>query len=195
MPRTRLLAFAPVGLLAALVFVSPARASLVQNMQTINHDGQTFLTWDNLPGTGWKYRVYRALVPITSTDAMLDAELLGCVGDSSAVDWRLSNVLGSRFTFRIVEGAPELDASRGLFVYTPDEGSLAYYCVTAELSGQGEDWRGVPGKNATTEPIFEGVGRPLPIHQRTLSIVQGGEDYVLFLSNRKATSFPAMCSQ
>ena len=113
MSRTRLTT--PVrlaSLVATLLIASPAAAAVVTNLQALFHDGQTFLTWDNLAGPGWLYHVFSSSVPLvdaTSLDAALE---VAQVGTNSGVDQRLSSLVGQTYTYRIAENLPPLPATR-----------------------------------------------------------------------------------
>ena len=181
------------SLIAALLFAAPVQATSVKGIQTAFHDGQTFLTWDNLPGTGWIYHVYSSSSPLTEVGALEDAIEIAQVGDNSGVDARISSLLGQTYTFRIAETLPPLAATKGLFVATPVVGALTYYAVLAERVGLGEDRTLVVGQNSTPDPVWERVQLPRPVWQRTLTSPKG-EDYVLWTTNSGSQLFPAMCN-
>lgn len=182
-----------LGLLLALFAVPAAHAATVQGVRVVNRNAQTFVTWDNLPGSGWVYHVFTSPIPFDQTE--LDAaQELAQVGAQSAVDERISSLLGQTLTYRIDETQPPLDINRGLFVHTPIEGGNSYYAVLAERVGLGLDRTIVVGANATRDGVFETVGRPRPIWQRRLTSPKG-EDYVLWTSNVRSQYFPAMCNQ
>ena len=61
--------------------------------------GQTFLTWSVPAGTGWRYRVYRSAFPITSELGLARATLYADLGDSTALDRRLSRLTGQLFGY------------------------------------------------------------------------------------------------
>ena len=90
------------------------------------------------------------------------------VGDNSAIDRRLSSLLGLNVTYRIAEDQSPLLTTRGLFVNTPAFGALSYYAVTAERVGYGHDRNLVSGQNATAAAVWERVQKPKPVWQRTL---------------------------
>lgn len=181
------------SLIATLLLAPAAQAATVSNIKTEFHDGQTFVTWDNLPGTGWIYHVHTSSAPLADAAALENSFEVAQVGDASAVDRRLTSLLGQEVTFRIAEGQPPLAASRGLFVNTATVGALTFYAVIAERIGFGEDRKLVPGRNVTLEPVWERVLRPKPVWQRTLAH-PAGEDYVLWTSNASTPVFPAMCN-
>jgi pimeloyl-ACP methyl ester carboxylesterase len=181
------------SLIAPLLFAISAHAATVSGIQTAFHDGQTFLTWDNLPGTGWIYHVYSSSSPLSTQNSLDNAMEIAQVGENSGVDSRMSSLLGQTYTFRIDESQPPLAASRGLFVITPVVGALNFYAVIAERVGLGVDRTLVLGQNSITEPVWERVQRPRPIWQRTLTS-PAGEDYVLWTTNAGSQLFPAMCN-
>src|SRR3954463_6637141 len=67
-------------LAAALCAAGTLGATPVTGINVTTHDGQTFITWNNLGATGVKYYVYRSLSPITS---LAGATQLGYVLDAS----------------------------------------------------------------------------------------------------------------
>src|SRR5262245_9338167 len=194
MPRDRVTTrLHPACLLALLFVASSAQALTVNNLQAMFRDGQTFLTWDQLPGDGWVYHVYRSYSPLFEQSSLDDALELAQVGDHTAVDERLSSLLGETVTYRIAEDQPPLAPTRGLFVQTTAENGLFYYAVTAQRVGLSEDRRLIAGRNFTGDAVWERIQRPKPVWQRTLERPRG-EDYVLWTSNLSTPEFPAMAN-
>lgn len=185
--------FRLASLIAALLFAPAAHAATVKNIRADFHDGQAFLTWDNLTGLGWIYHVWVSSSPLTDQYSLDNALEIAQVGDNSAIDRRMSSLLGLNVTFRIAEDQPPLLPVRGLFVNTATVGALNYYAVTAERVGFGHDRKLIPGQNATPDPVWERVQKPKPVWQRTLERPTG-EDYVLWTSNAPTPLFPAMCN-
>jgi pimeloyl-ACP methyl ester carboxylesterase len=180
-------------LIASLLFASSASAVTITNLRATFHDGQTFLTWDNPPGTGWIYRVWSSASPLLGTPSLDYATEIAQIGDNSAVDERISSLIGTTLTYRIAENLPPLAPTQGLFVSTPSIGALTYYAVTVEKIGLGQDLTIVTGQNTLTDPVWERVQRPRPVWQRTLTS-PAGEDYVLWTANMATPLFPAMCN-
>ena len=196
MTRSRLTTRLRIASLIASLVVSlatSAPAATVSNLRATFRDGQTFITWDNLAGTGWLYHVLSSSAPLSDPTSLDYAVEVAQVGDNSAVDQRISSLVGTTLTYRIAETEPPLPASRGLFVITPTVGALTFYAVTAERIGLGEDPTLVPGQNTTAEPVWERVQRPRPVWQRTIT-APNGEDYVLWTSNVSTPLIPAMCN-
>jgi pimeloyl-ACP methyl ester carboxylesterase len=181
------------SLIASILFASSAPAATVTNLRASFADGQTFLTWDDLPGTGWLYHVMSSSGPLTDASSLDYAIEVAQVGDNSAVDQRISSLVGTTLTYRINEKEPPLAPTRGLFVATPTVGALTYYAVMVERVGLGVDPKIVPGQNATLEPVWERVQRPRPVWQRTFTS-PAGEDYVLWTTNVSTPVMPAMCN-
>ncbi len=170
--------------------VAPARSAMVSSVRARHHDGQTWLTWRNAPGVGWTYRVYSATAPITSL-AQSGVRRIGIVDDSSAVDRRISSLLGTTCTYRTDSASAPLTTSDGLFVVGASTATNRWYAVTAQAAGQPEDSTVFLGLNALPSPVNELPGRPRPVWQR---YVPHGEDYVLW-GTRTATEFaPALAS-
>ena len=86
------------------------------------------------------------LPAVTTAGSLENALEVGQVGDFSAVDSRISSLLGPTYTFRIEESQPPLAPTKGLFVVTPVVGALNYYAVLAERIGLGTDRTLVPGQ-------------------------------------------------
>ena len=194
MTRSRLTTRSRIAsLVASLLFATSAPAATITNLRATFHDGQTFITWDNLPGTGWVYHVLSSSVELVDASSLDYATELAQVGDNSAVDQRISSLVGITLTYRIAENQPPLDPTQGLFVATPTVGALTYYAVTAEKLGLGEDQTIVSGQNATRDAVWERVLRPRPVWQRTLAS-PAGEDYVLWTTNAPTPLVPAMCN-
>jgi pimeloyl-ACP methyl ester carboxylesterase len=185
---------AGLAVLAAFVLCgSPAAAATVTDVQAIYHDGQTFVTWKNLPGSGWIYHVYVAATPLLDVYALENATELAQVGDNSAVDERISSLLGQTYTYRIVETAPPLAIDRGLFVATPQASGSMFYAVLAQQVGLPEDRTLLLGSNSLAASVYERPDRPRPVWQRRLTSPIG-EDYVLWTTNNGTPDFPAMCN-
>mgnify|MGYP003346557592 CR=1 FL=1 len=164
-------------------------------LTALHHDGQTFLTWNPPPGTGWKYRVYHSASPI-ATDADLNtATLLGSVGDSAATDRRLSSLTKVLYTFRTDSTATPLAADKGLFVVTVPATRQGWYAVTSQLTGSAEDRHVIPGGNALISAVSEVLALPRPVFQRPLT-VNGitAKVFTLWTWNVDTPLFPAMCN-
>ena len=58
-PGTR--AFSLSCLVVFLLIAGAAHALQVTGIQAVNKRGQTYITWNNLPGTGWTYHVYASV--------------------------------------------------------------------------------------------------------------------------------------
>ncbi len=195
MARPRPTSPALFACLTALVLAAPhARAATVTNLRATFHDGQTFLTWDNLPGSGWTYRVLSSASPFVTAGDADYAITVGQVGDASAIDKRISSILGVQSTYRIAADQSPLAPTQGLFVRTARVGALNHYAVLAQATGGVEDRTFARGKNATRDPVFERVEYPQPVWQRTLTSPIG-EDYVLWTSHESTPVFPVMCNR
>ncbi|MEQ1832211.1 MAG: alpha/beta hydrolase-fold protein [Candidatus Eisenbacteria bacterium] len=194
MLRSRLTTLVRLAALMALVLTVPTvHAATVSNLQAVHRSGQTFITWDNIPGSGWLYHVYASPTPIQEVAALDNATELAIVGDHSSVDQRISMLLGQTMTFRIDPGQAPLPLSRGLFVATPVASQYTFYVVIAQQVGMREDRTLVPGQNLLPDPVSERMDRPRPVWQRRLTS-PAGEDYVLWTANSGTPLFPAMCN-
>lgn len=185
--------FAAIAACCALgVPAQPTWAAQVTNVQVFHRSGQTFVTWDNLPGTGWTYRIYASSQDF-SEEPLGPTHVIGRCGDSSGVDQRITRLTGEVSTFRIDPEAPPLAPTRGLFVATAPRLADRWYAVTAQLGTGREDFTVEIGQNATAEPVSESPERPRPVWQRTLTSPTG-EDYVLWGSNIETANTPALTS-
>jgi pimeloyl-ACP methyl ester carboxylesterase len=178
--------------LPALLLAARSEAATVTGVQAVNRNGQTFITWDNLPGTNWVYHVYTSPIPFNEVEIENTVEVAQ-VGAQSAVDERISSLVGQTLTYRIDESAAPLPVTKGLFVHTPTENAFNYIAVFAERVGIGLDLTLVNGQNVTTDRVFEKTGKPRPVWQRRLTSPKG-EDYVLWTTNQRTPDFPAMCN-
>lgn len=173
-----------------LVTTNPA------GLAALNHDGQTFLTWNSMPDTGWTYRVYQRSTPITSTADLNSAVLLGSVGDSTAFDLRYQRLGLGRRTFAIDSAAAPLDTTKSLFVLPVPASRTSYYAVTAQLRGFTEDRRIVAGGNALTVPVQEVLATPRPVFQGRMLALAGTPDlYTLWTWHTDTPLFPAMSNR
>lgn len=192
MPRTpRARAFSLSCLVVLLSVAGAAHALQVTGIQTVNKRGQTFITWNNLPGTGWTYHVYSCIGAVrTPIDFWAYSYELGSVGDSSAVDRRISALLGTTLAFHTDSGGPPVPLSRGLFVTTPVQTGLTHYVVLAESETYPLAYAFYPGQNTTVDPLWEVLDVPRPIWQRTIA-APPCEDYIVFSSPNEVPGMPA----
>lgn len=162
----------------------------------IHHDGQTFLTWNPPPDTGWTHRVYFSLKRIATDAELASATLLGSVRDSSATDRRLSSLTGIVCTFRPDSAAAPLAPEQGLFVVTVPASRLGFYAVTSQLFGGPEDRHVMLGGNALTNPAVESLAEPRPVFQRRLTRGATTSDvYTLWTWPQDTPLFPAMSNR
>jgi len=166
------------------------------NLKASHHGGQTFLTWDPPPGAGWTHRVYFRSSAIATDAALNSATLVASVGDSAALDRRLSTVLGSTYTFTPDSGAAPLAPTKGLFVVTVPGNRDGWYAVTSQLQGGPEDRHVVPGGNALAAAVHETLALPRPVLQRTLAVAGRSVDqYTLWTWSADTPLFPAMSNR
>lgn len=169
-----------LSLLALVFFAATGEARNVTGLSAVNVDGQTQITWDNLPGKGWTYHVVASDMPLLTTeDVWTYSYEIGVVGDSSAMDRRMSQLLGHVVTYRTRNGGPEEPIGRGLFVSTPFKTGSRYYAVWLDSLGLGLDFSVVIGQNTIELPVWEVLAPVKPIWQRSLTVPRC-EDYVLF---------------
>ena len=184
-------AFSLTVLAFSLLVAGAAHALQVTGISAENRDGQTFISWNNLPGTGWTYHIYASSGAVrTSSDFFTYAWEIGAVGDSSALDRRISSLLGTPLAFHTDSGGPELSLTRGIFVTTPTQTGLTHYVILAENAIYPIAYSFYPGQNTTELPVWEVLGVPRPIWQRTIAYPPC-EDYVIFASSSDIPGFPA----
>jgi len=168
-----------------------ANTQPVANIKAAFHDGQVFLTWDNLPRKHVVYTAYRSPNPIRSGSQLAFALNLGHVGHNSGRNQRVSNLQGTTY-LKIDSALAPLDSSKGLIVGTSPAAGSFYYAITPTL-GDLEDTTIVVGSNSLASPVIESVMMPKPVWQG-ISVVNGRafEKYVLFASRVTSSMFPQM---
>jgi hypothetical protein len=177
----------PVGTPAALQTVSVTAA---------HRNGQTFLTWPALPGTGWTYRIYRSSSVITTSADLVRATLVTTVGDSSAYDRRLSVLLGQAFGYSIDSLAAPLNPASGLAVVTAPGSGARFYAVTTQHVADPENRAISPGANSLTSAVNEVARQPRPVYQRDITWAAFHPSvYTLWTSRSDSPVFPAMSSR
>ena len=168
----------------------------VQGLQVLHRFGQTFLTWNPPPGTGWSYRVYRSSQPIRTRADLAGATPLWALGDSSALDRRLSVGLGTLQGYAVDSAAGPLNPTKGLYVVTPTANGAAWYAVTAQHAGAAEDRSVTPGSNALASAVTEVVDAPRLVYQRRITRNGRQSDiYTLWTSTTDTPGFPAMATR
>lgn len=184
------------SLLALALGAAGAAATPVSQLAALHRDGQTFLTWKALPGTGWRYRIYSSDQPIRDAFSMENALVEGEVGDSTWCDQRLYRITGVPHAFRIDEDRPPLATDRGLFVVTPGWDREMYYAVSARRPGGYEDFLFIEGQSSLAAPVGETVATPQPVFQRTVTGSYGivADVYTMWTTHESTPMFDAMSS-
>lgn len=194
LPRRLPLLAALLTLVAlSTLLAGSSAAGSVTNLVVETRNGQTFLTWENVPGTNWIYHIYESPVPITRSSDIVFATEIGSVRDSSAIDFRMSSLLGEPCTFRVDSASAPLPPSGGLYVHTVINERSVYYAVVADSIGGNVSMDIEPGQSSMITPVHELVGLPVPVWQRGLTEPVSGEVYALFTTDSDKTfQFPAM---
>ncbi len=183
---------ASTGLARACLLVSlavPAAAQLADDIDVEHRDGQTFVTWSEVPESGLRYRVYRATRQIRDEDDLDDATLLGEVDDRSSWNAERSRVERATRNWVIETGSAALADDVGLFVHTVTEREIdAYYAVT--LVRAGRETRSIDRRdNATERGLRERSAPP----QAVLQVVQAGREvFGHWVGNRDTPFQPAL---
>ena len=172
-------------ILMAASYAYAANAPNVTGITATFHDGQTFLTWVD-PATGstganYRYEVYWSASPIVDTPSLAAATFLQEAFNNSGqlaaagATWnqttRQNGALPMSITSQgscggspYVECGTPLAVFTGLAVHTATTTASAYYAViTHDRTGALSDSPVSVGNNATTSPVAESVGTPLPL--------------------------------
>lgn len=145
----------------------------VQGIQVIQHDGQTFITWQDLAqgkaGSIYRYSLYRATFPITQSN-LASSQLVetGILNNSGqlfgAAPFNQATRTSPAFPMSIVQnGGTALPLWTGLAVYTAQSNGSAYYAVVGTDITSGNNSVVVPGQSATTAPVLESIAPIQPI--------------------------------
>ena len=181
------------------VAVAPAVASAAQPaaLTALHRSGQTFLTWQEQPGAGVRYRIYRHHAAINGANLAQATLLYADVPQESArfyanrYNVQSSGVWDERYVERFVieEGAAPLATGVGLLVWTlaPVDfgGALSgagYYAITTVT--EGIENRTDFGTGNTTGPIAERVADPLPVEIPVDAIDPGGHIFIQYMPLR-----------
>jgi hypothetical protein len=186
------------ALLPILIALAPclAGATQITGLCASFHDGQTFVTWNCPPDTGWTYRIYASNSAILAGADLATATLIATLGDSTWCDHRLSILCGTTAGFVVDSLAAPLNPTKGLFVQTPLEPAERWYAATTQHGGLAEDRTITPGGNALGQPVTEFPARPRPVYQRTIQVADcPASIYTLWTSDRTTPFFPAMCNR
>lgn len=157
------------------VSVLAQTASSVTGIQAIQHDGQTFITWNDVApgatGANYRYDLYRCTSgPITNLSSATlvqtgiynnSGQLAGPKPYNQGTRQNASNPMS-----KIQSGGAPLPLWSGLAVYTNLATAKAYYAViTRDITGSSANSAIVAGGNATTSAVSESAGNIQPILQ------------------------------
>lgn len=147
----------------------------VTGIQTTQHDGQTFITWNDAAtgstGANYRYNLYRSTTgPITDLSSATlvqqgiynnSGQLIGPKPYNQATRQNVANPMS-----RIQNSGSSLPVWSGAAVYTNLTTARAYYAViTHDITGATVDSPLVAGGNVTTASIAESVAAILPVLQ------------------------------
>jgi len=162
-------------LLLAKVVVVAQSTPPVTGIQVIQHDGQTFITWNDAAsgstGANYRYNLYRSTNgPITNLSSATlvqqgiynnSGQLIGPKPYKQATRQDTNNPMS-----KIQGGGSALPVWSGAAVYTNQATANAYYAViTHDITGASADSPLTAGSNATTASIAESVAAIQPILQ------------------------------
>ncbi|MFN8587851.1 MAG: hypothetical protein U0704_08595 [Candidatus Eisenbacteria bacterium] len=168
----------------------------LRQLAAVHHDGQTFLTATTPASTGYRYRIYASESPITSAADLANATYVGSPMDSSWYMKRLSDFMGTKYTYCVDSLATPLDSTQMLFVVTPTASHARWYAATAQAAEDAEDLTITPGENALVAPVQELVARPRPVWQRRITVHDQPTDmYTLWTSANDTPLYPAMSNR
>ncbi len=181
-----------IGVLLASVTTGYARPSgQAADLRATFASGQTFLTWEEVPGADISYSVYRRVGgPIVDVS---EGVLISEVRSGSSLNRRASQAQNDTLYYRIPPSR-DLTASRGLLVWTALAEEEAYYAVTAR-DQTGENRTLTPGENALASPVSERVEWPEPVWQETLGGEIEGERYAHWVNWEDTPLIPAMANR
>lgn len=129
--------------LLPLLFATPVCGATPSNLQARVSQGQVFLTFTEVSGSGLTYNVYRSTSPITNVSGLTP---IATLPQNSGLN------LYTNQRFIVTDNGSPLAAGVGLFVYTTHNNGGAYYAVTTSA-----DSTVTAGVNATTSPTAEMV--------------------------------------
>jgi hypothetical protein len=147
----------------------------VTNIQAIQHNGQTFITWNDAAtgstGSNYRYNLYRSTSgPITSLNSATlvqqwiynnSGQLIGPKPFNQNTRQNFLNPMS-----KIEDGGTAVPMWTGIAVYTNLATANAYYAViTHDITGATADSPVTPGSNAMTMSVAESVGNIVPILQ------------------------------
>jgi pimeloyl-ACP methyl ester carboxylesterase len=179
-----------LSLACGLALAGIARAQTPSEIRVLHRDGQTFVTWREIPGPAKRaYRVYRDARRI-ETNADLDgADFLGEVDDRSSRNQGRSLATGVEWGWILPGGGAPLAADQGLFVHTVErDANRVHYAVTSVLAGN-EERTLLSGVNATSSATFERVAPPQPVLQASAG---GLELFAHWVGDRDTPRLPAL---
>jgi hypothetical protein len=162
-------------LLCADVAARAQTAPAVTAIQAIQHEGQTFITWNDAAtgttGSNYRYDLYRSTSgPITTLGSATLVETVIYNNSAQLIGPKPYNQSIRQNTLypmsKIQNGGTALPLWSGATVYTNLATASAYYAViTHDITGSSADSVIVPGSNATTTPVSESVAPIQPILQ------------------------------
>lgn len=151
-----------IGLIACTATSLSAAPLHVTGIAALYHDGQTFITWKEVPPTtaeSIRYALYQANQPITNQN-IHSAHLLQWDIPSDAASVFGPNVWSRVPRAVIATGQSPLPNSVGLAVVTATEARRSYYAIVATDRSDHPLSEVVPGESATVQPTTEA---PAPI--------------------------------
>jgi hypothetical protein len=175
-----------------VISIQANQPQLIQNINATYQDGQVFVTWDNLPTLNTKYTLYKSSTPIQYGYQLGSAQNLGIVYDNTALNKRLSNIVGTSKYLKIDSSSFPLASTKGLFVATSTVNGQFYYAIIPIVNNV-EDTTILIGSNSLSSPISEVIQAPKPIWQENRNISgKTFEIYVLFATKVTSNIFPQM---
>lgn len=167
-------------------------ATPVANINAFYRDGQVFVTWDNLTTTNVLYTLYRSPNPIEFGSQLSSAQNLGSVRDNSALNQRLTRILGTTKYLKIDSAGTPLGSTQGLFVATTTTNGSFYYAVTTTIGGI-EDTTIWFWSNSLASPVVEAIALPRPVWQENRTIgSRAYEIYIQFATKVTSSIYPLM---
>jgi hypothetical protein len=170
----------------------PVNPQPLTNISALFHDGQVFLTWDNLARKRVVYTAYRSPNPIRYGSQLASVQNLGTVSDNSGMNQRVTSMTGTSTYLKIDSASAPLASNRGLFVATSQAAGTYYYAITPKL-GDLEDTTIIPSSNSLSTSVTENVMMPKPVWQGDVVVNKRTYNkYVLFATKVSSSIFPQM---
>jgi hypothetical protein len=150
--------------IAVIIFISITKlqAQVVSGIQAVYHNGQIFITWNNIPNadSGFYY-IYQNTVPINSHN-FSTSTYIGRVPYNFSYDMRFTAAsFNNQPRYLVINDTPftKLQPNQNVFVITCTQDlQRTYYAVRCDYGKSAPNYKCIPGYNSIEE------GRPVKQH-------------------------------